>query len=226
MAHEVSELFGKAVLARDVRTGALTQPTAVRDHEGNLMFLEDLPSPNVRRWVFSRKAKVVAAVIGGLLQEDEALRRYNISLEEFRSWQDAIKNGDIRALCVTRLECRPQVKETVTEANQEVAMPEAGGVTFGDVSIDPKSRVMSGTFGEVHLTLKEQGLLLMLAESPHTVGKRAIFSRLYTGARKEPESKVIDVFICHLRRKLGVVSHRATIETVWGRGYRLVLKRS
>src|SRR3989344_586511 len=99
MAHEVSELFGKAVLARDVRTGALTQPTAVRDHEGNLMFLEDLPSPNVRRWVFSRKAKVVAAVIGGLLQEDEALRRYNISLEEFRSWQDAIKNGDIRALC-------------------------------------------------------------------------------------------------------------------------------
>lgn len=71
--------------------------------DGERMTLEDLPSPGTRRWVPRRKARVVAAVDGGLISEDEACSRYEISEEEFQSWREMLTRHGLRGLCVTRL---------------------------------------------------------------------------------------------------------------------------
>ncbi len=63
-----------------------------------------LPGPETRRWVARRKAQVVAAVRDGLLTFDEACRRYNISPEEFISWERAIDRHGLTALRVTKLQ--------------------------------------------------------------------------------------------------------------------------
>src|SRR5437763_8501297 len=49
--------------------------------------MAELPPANTRRWVARRKAAVVAAVQNGKITLEEACRRYELSEEEFRSWQ-------------------------------------------------------------------------------------------------------------------------------------------
>lgn len=66
--------------------------------------LEDLPSPNTRRWVISRKAAVVSAVQSGLISQEDACSRYSLSLEEFQSWQKAIAENGVAGLRVTRVQ--------------------------------------------------------------------------------------------------------------------------
>lgn len=68
------------------------------------MTLEDLPPPDTKRWVASRKAAVVAAVRQGLLTAEEACRRYELSLEEFESWRIALDEHGVGALRTTRIQ--------------------------------------------------------------------------------------------------------------------------
>ncbi|HEY9092477.1 DUF1153 domain-containing protein [Parasphingorhabdus sp.] len=71
---------------------------------GDALSEHDLPPANTRRWVIRRKAEVVAAVNGGLLTTDEACERYNLSLEELISWQQAIHRSGMGGLRITRLQ--------------------------------------------------------------------------------------------------------------------------
>ncbi|MFZ0693187.1 MAG: DUF1153 domain-containing protein [Alphaproteobacteria bacterium] len=66
--------------------------------------VEDLPSPETKRWVIRRKAEVVAAVRSGLITLEDACARYKLSIEEFLSWQRMIDNHGLRGLRVTRLQ--------------------------------------------------------------------------------------------------------------------------
>ncbi len=68
------------------------------------MRLEDLPPPSTRRWVARRKAAVVAAVRGGLLSLEEACRRYNLTAEEYASWERLIDRFGVMGLRITRLQ--------------------------------------------------------------------------------------------------------------------------
>jgi two-component system cell cycle response regulator CtrA len=71
----------------------------------------------------------------------------------------------------------------------------------------------------VPLTGKEYACLEFLAtRRGMTVTKEMFLAHLY-GGRDEPEMKIIDVFICKLRRKLSDAGAAGIIETVWGRGY-------
>jgi two-component system cell cycle response regulator CtrA len=74
----------------------------------------------------------------------------------------------------------------------------------------------------VHLTGKEYQILEILAlRKGTTLSKEMFLNHLY-GGMDEPELKIIDVFICKLRKKLANASGgRDFIETVWGRGYML-----
>lgn len=61
---------------------------------GEGLTIDQLPDQSTTRWVARRKAAVVAAVEGGLLTTREACERYDLSLEEFVSWQRAAeRNG-------------------------------------------------------------------------------------------------------------------------------------
>ena len=72
--------------------------------DGSPLTIADLPPPNTKRWVVRRKAEVVAAVSGGLLSIDEVLERYNLTLEEFASWQRAVDRSGMQGLRVTRIQ--------------------------------------------------------------------------------------------------------------------------
>lgn len=65
-------------------------PRAVTLQDGTIMTRADLPTPGTRRWVASRKAAVVRGVLYGLITQDEALKQYEISKEEFHEWLVAV----------------------------------------------------------------------------------------------------------------------------------------
>ncbi|MEM9063471.1 MAG: DUF1153 domain-containing protein [Pseudomonadota bacterium] len=71
--------------------------------DGERMTIADLPAPDTRRWVPRRKARVVAAVEGGLISEEDAFERYQISAEEYDTWKAAMSRFGMRGLCVTKI---------------------------------------------------------------------------------------------------------------------------
>ena len=72
--------------------------------DGSPLTLADLPPVTTKRWVIRRKAEVVAAVRGGLLDLEEACRRYNLTVEEFLCWQKAIDQYGLPGLRATRIQ--------------------------------------------------------------------------------------------------------------------------
>jgi len=66
--------------------------------------MDELPPPNTKRWVVRRKAAVVAAVQGGKITLEEALRRYQLTEEEFRTWQRAYEAHGLPGLRATRVQ--------------------------------------------------------------------------------------------------------------------------
>jgi two-component system cell cycle response regulator CtrA len=86
------------------------------------------------------------------------------------------------------------------------------------VNLDTRSVEVDGQ--PIHLTGKEYGILELLSlRKGTTLTKEMFLNHLYNGM-DEPELKIIDVFICKLRKKLSSATHGDNyIETVWGRGY-------
>ena len=68
---------------------------------------DDLPPPNTTRWVVRRKAAVVAAVRSGRITLEEALRRYQLTEEEYRSWERAFEAHGLAGLRATRIRKYP-----------------------------------------------------------------------------------------------------------------------
>jgi two-component system cell cycle response regulator CtrA len=88
------------------------------------------------------------------------------------------------------------------------------------VNLDAKTVEVDGK--RVPVTGKEYAILELLAlRMGNTITKDMLLNHLY-GGRDEAEVKIIDVFICKLRKKLSLASGGSHyIETVWGRGYAL-----
>ncbi|HEX3364468.1 response regulator transcription factor [Phenylobacterium sp.] len=88
------------------------------------------------------------------------------------------------------------------------------------LNIDTRTAEVCGT--PVHLTPSEYKVLELLSLRKNSVlTKEMCLNHLYNGLR-EPEVKIIDVFICKLRKKLAAVAEGDNqIETVWGGGYML-----
>jgi two-component system, cell cycle response regulator CtrA len=95
-------------------------------------------------------------------------------------------------------------------------------VQTGDLIVNVDAKTVHIKQVRVNLTGKEYQLLELLSlRRGTTITKEMFLSQLY-GGMDEPEIKIIDVFICKLRKKLAVASNGEDyIETVWGRGYLL-----
>jgi hypothetical protein len=79
-------------------------PRQVTLPDGSILTRADLPPADTRRWVASRKAVVVRAVIHGLITETEALERYGLSNEEFDLWRDSVARHGEKGLRVTAIQ--------------------------------------------------------------------------------------------------------------------------
>jgi len=69
---------------------------------GSLQILDLLPPANTKRWVPQRKIEVVAAVDGGAISIDFACQCYNLTLEEFASWQRTVNRARLKSLRIAR----------------------------------------------------------------------------------------------------------------------------
>ena len=92
-------------------------------------------------------------------------------------------------------------------------------LSVGNLLLNLASREVLVDGTRVHLTGKEYAVLELLTLRKGTVlTKEAFLNHLY-GGMDEPEVKIIDVFICKLRKKLAQAGADNLIGTVWGRGY-------
>ena len=89
----------------------------------------------------------------------------------------------------------------------------------GKLKIDVERRSVHANGERVHVTGKEFQILELLAtRQGSTVTKGQFLDHLYGGAY-EPVMKIIDVFVCKLRKKIAAACGENYIETIWGRGY-------
>ena len=79
-------------------------PHSVTLPDGTIMTRADLPEPQTRRWVASRKAAVVRAVDHGLISEEEARETWDLSDEELEGWRKAVVRHGVGALRATALQ--------------------------------------------------------------------------------------------------------------------------
>ena len=137
--------------------------------------------------------------------------------------------------------CRPQtkVKALSVGADDFITKPYDGGellarmqavirrskgfsqsiLKVGPLSLNLDSRQVNANGAVVHLTGKEYAILeLLVLRRGMVLTKEAFLNHLY-GGMDEPEMKIIDVFICKLRKKLALAGADGLIGTVWGRGY-------
>jgi len=93
-------------------------------------------------------------------------------------------------------------------------------ITTGDLVVNLDAKTVEVAGQRVHLTGKEYQMLELLSLRKGTTLTKEMFLNHLYGGMDEPELKIIDVFICKLRKKLDAVSgSQSYIETVWGRGY-------
>ena len=91
-----------------------------------------------------------------------------------------------------------------------------------DLTVNLETKTVEVNGVQVHLTDKEYQMLELLSlRKGTTLTKETFLNHLY-GGMHEPEQKIVDVFICKLRKKLADASNgKDYFETVWGRGYML-----
>jgi len=93
-------------------------------------------------------------------------------------------------------------------------------IETGRLRVNLDARTVEVDKKPLHLTGKEYGILELLSlRKGMTLTKEMFLNHLY-GGMDEPELKIIDVFVCKLRKKLSsATGDENYIETVWGRGY-------
>ena len=93
-------------------------------------------------------------------------------------------------------------------------------ITTGKLSVNLDAHTVEVNSQPIHLTGKEYGILELLSLRKGTTLTKEMFLNHLYGGMDEPELKIIDVFICKLRKKLAQATDgEHYIETVWGRGY-------
>ena len=93
-------------------------------------------------------------------------------------------------------------------------------IRTGRISVNLDAKTVEAGGLPVHLTGKEYQMLELLSLRKGTTLTKEMFLNHLYGGMDEPELKIIDVFICKLRKKLAVATGgESYIETVWGRGY-------
>jgi len=86
------------------KTDNLSKQTVTIGPHGSTLTLANLPPPNTRRWVPSRKAVVIHAVRGNVISKQEAMERYNISAKEFAEWEAWYDKFGMAGLRVTHIQ--------------------------------------------------------------------------------------------------------------------------
>jgi two-component system cell cycle response regulator CtrA len=93
-------------------------------------------------------------------------------------------------------------------------------ISTGKMAVNLDAHAVEVDGAPIHLTGKEYGILELLSLRKGTTLTKEMFLNHLYGGMDEPELKIIDVFVCKLRKKIATATGGSHyIETVWGRGY-------
>lgn len=169
------------------------------------LMLPDLDGYEVLKRLRSAKIETPVLILSGLSELDSKLKGLGFGADDYLT-----KPFDKREL-MARLHAI--VRRSKGHAQSII--------TTGSIMVNLDARTVEIDGKQLHLTSKEYGILELLSlRKGSTLTKEMFLNHLY-GGMDEPEVKIIDVFICKLRKKIEKMSGDSgnCIETVWGRGY-------
>jgi len=170
------------------------------------LMLPDIDGYEVLLRLRSAKVKTPILILSGLTSVDQKIKSLGFGADDYLT--KPFNRGELIARIHAIVRRSKGHSESV--------------VRFDKVAINLDTRIVEVDGTQVHLTNKEYAILELLAMRKGTVLTKEMFLNHLYSSMDEPEIKIIDVFVCKLRKKLANASGGTNyIETVWGRGYML-----
>ena len=167
------------------------------------LMLPDMEGYEVVRRMRAARMETPVLILSGLSRPGAKVKGFGMGADDFIS-----KPFD-KAELVARM-------QAVVRRSKGYSQPT---LRVGSLQLNLDSREVLVNSAPVHLTGKEYSILeLLVLRKGMVLTKEAFLNHLY-GGMDEPEMKIIDVFICKLRKKLAQAGAGNLIGTVWGRGY-------
>jgi two-component system cell cycle response regulator CtrA len=168
------------------------------------LMLPDIDGYEVLRRLRSSRVTTPILILSGLGELDHKIKGLGFGADDFLT-----KPFDRREL-VARVHAIIRRAKGHSEST----------IRTGPFSVNLDTRTVEVDSKPLHLTGKEYGILELLSLRKGTTLTKEMFLNHLYGGMDEPELKIIDVFVCKLRKKMALATAGANyIETVWGRGY-------
>ena len=196
---------GRAVIdAADTGEEALE---LVRHYDYGIVLLDlmlpDMEGYEVVRRMRAARIEVPVLILSGLARPQAKVKGFGVGADDY------ITKPFDRGELVARM-------QAIVRRSKGFSQPT---LRIGPLQLHLDSREVMAHGQPVHLTGKEYAILeLLVLRKGMVLTKEAFLNHLY-GGMDEPEMKIIDVFICKLRKKLLHAGVDNLISTVWGRGY-------
>lgn len=168
------------------------------------LLLPDMDGYEVLKRLRAAKVSTPILILSGLNELDNKIKGLGFGADDYLT-----KPFDKREL-IARI-------QAIVRRSQGHSQSE---IVTGKVKVNLDTRTVEVAGKPLHLTGKEYGILELLSLRKGTTLTKEMFLNHLYGGMDEPEVKIIDVFICKLRKKLQTAAGGDNyIETVWGRGY-------
>lgn len=171
------------------------------------LMLPDIDGIEVLLRLRSARVKTPILILSGITTIEQKIKGLNIGADDY------LTKPFNRAELIARIHAIIRRSKGYSESV----------IKFDKVSIHFDTRTVEVAGKKVHLTNKEYAILeLLISRRGIVVSKEDFSNQLYSGAGEAPDIKIIDVFVCKLRKKLADAAGGTDyIDTVWGRGYML-----
>ena len=168
------------------------------------LMLPDIDGYEVLRRLRAARVRTPILILSGLAEPDNKVRGLGIGADDYLT--KPFDRGELVARIQAVVRRAKGHSESVIRTGKLI-------VNLDTRSVEVETR-------PVHLTGKEYGILELLSLRKGTTLTKEMFLNHLYGGMDEPELKIIDVFVCKLRKKLvAATGGENYIETVWGRGY-------
>jgi two-component system cell cycle response regulator CtrA len=168
------------------------------------LMLPDIDGYEVLRRLRAARVRTPILILSGLAELDHKIKGLGFGADDFLT-----KPFDRREL-IARIQAIVRRAKGHSESV----------IRTGKLTVNLDSRTVEVENHPLHLTGKEYGIIELLSLRKGTTLTKEMFLNHLYGGMDEPELKIIDVFVCKLRKKLSIATAGENyIETVWGRGY-------
>jgi len=168
------------------------------------LMLPDIDGYEVLRRLRSAKVRTPVLILSGLTTADEKIKGLGYGADDYLT--KPFNKGELIA----------RVQAIVRRSKGHAQSV----IRTGKLAVNLENRSVEVDGHPIHLTSKEYGILELLSLRKGTTLTKEMFLNHLYGGMDEPELKIIDVFVCKLRKKLSsATGGNNYIHTVWGRGY-------